>query len=142
VSVERFDVSEIISYNVHTNILTVKLGFVTPEKQKVIEELTIEKKGFGMMITKPFRQMKTYLQLKKLFALYKQVLLKLEIYPTAEVMKAMDDSFKDRCFPPNIIGVGGQQIPVRKSKADMTIEELSYMIQTFIDDYEELLKNE
>lgn len=132
----------ILSFNPETNILSIKVDFLDPEKQEIIEKIAIEKSVFSFWFTRPFTKSKTYKQLRYYFRLLKKIVVGFGVQPTAEVIKALDIEHKKRCFPAQNIDLGNQIIPVVKSKADMSLEEMIYLITELKETYAELLKDE
>jgi hypothetical protein len=127
--------SHILDYDAKTDIAVIKFDFLTPDKQAVIEDIFINKKEFALWFKKPFRRLKTYLQLKKYFALLKQILIKAEIYPDSEVTKTLDVEIKKSILPCKKIEIDGHIIPVVPSKADLDIDAMKYLIQEVINRY-------
>ena len=136
---EKF-LAKAVYFNHEKNQLTLKLDFLMPEQLEIIEKLIIEKSNFSFSLGKPFRRLKTYAQLKKYYATINEILYKLNIIPTSEIVKAFDEEFKKTCFPASHIQICEQKIPIIKSKADMTVEELSFMIEQLYNVYGELLE--
>lgn len=130
---------KIISYDPLENILSLKLDFVTPNKEAVIEDIIKNKNSFTFWITKPFRREKSWEQLKTYFHILKKILVKEEFYPSSVHVKTLDEYIKRTCCECNYISFndGGEikKIPLVPSKADMSVEELSELIQKIMDRY-------
>lgn len=136
---------KIVDYNPETDVISIKLDFVSPEKQEAIEDIVKNEKSFTFWFTKPFRRMKTYPQLRRYFWCIKRILIALDIFPSAEKVKTMDNHFKRTICDCDYVefteeGEDGnieiRKIPIVPSKADMTVEQLSYLIGEIQDRYE------
>ena len=136
---ERF-LGRILRYDPISNVLTIKVDFLTPEKQAVIESIISDNKSFSFSFRKPFRKQKTYEQLKKYYRLIALILQKLEIASDSENVKALDESIKRRAFDCQTLHIMDQEIPLLPSKAEMNAEEMSYLIQYVLENYGELFE--
>ena len=136
---ERF-LGRILRYDPTSNVLTIKVDFLTPEKQAVIESIISDNKSFSFSFRKPFRKQKTYEQLKKYYRLIALILQKLEIASDSENVKALDESIKRRAFDCQTLHIMDQEIPLLPSKAEMNVEEMSYLIQYVLENYGELFE--
>jgi hypothetical protein len=131
---ERF-LGKIIDYDAKLNTLIIKVDFLTPDKQAIIENLFKDRQEFTFWFSKPFRKLKTYPQLKKYFALIKKILIKSEIYPDAEVVKTLDIEIKKSVLPCKQLEINEHVIPIVPSKADLDVDTMAYLIQEVIDRY-------
>lgn len=138
---QRF-LGHILNYDPVTNIVTLKADFLDPEKQEIIEQLCQSKDEFAFSFKKPFKKSKMYWQLKKYFLMIKHILIGFKVTPNSEVVKALDMEHKKRCFPVQMMDVGGQVIPIVKSKADMSFDEMQYLTDELIETYREILIKE
>ena len=138
---ERF-LGRILRYDPETNVLSIKVDFVTPEKQAVLEQIMKDNKSFSFSFRKPFRKQKTYEQLKKYFKMLSNILIKLDIASDAENVKAFDESVKRRAFDCQTLHIMDQEIPLLPSKAEMSVEEMMYLIQYVDENYGALLEEE
>jgi len=132
---EKF-LGHIIDYDPKSDILMIKIDFVSYDKQKIIEDLYTNKSEFSFWFKKPFRRLKTYPQLKKYFRLLKEILIKAEIFPDSDTMRTLDIEVKKSILPCKQIDIDGHIIPVVPSKAEMTVDEASYLIQEVMDRYQ------
>ena len=137
---QRF-LGRILGFDSNSNTLTIQCDFLDYEKQKVLEDIYATKKPFSFSFKKPYKKGKSYEQLKKYHALLKTILMKLEIYSDSDIIKAFDDSVKMSALPCETIIVYDKEVPLIPSKADMTMEELSLLIQYLISTYGELLED-
>lgn len=131
---DRF-LGKIIDFDSANDIIILKADFLTPDKQQILEDLYNNKTEFSFWFKKPFRKSKTYAQLKKYYQLLKNILLRAELIPTAEYAKTLDVEIKKSCLPCKKIIIGEKEILIVPSKADMTVEEMSYLIQQVIERY-------
>lgn len=131
---DRF-LGKIIDFDPANDIIILKADFLTPDKQQILEDLYNNKTEFSFWFKKPFRKSKTYAQLKKYYQVLKNILIRAELIPTAEYTKTLDVEIKKSCLPCKKIIIGEKEILIVPSKADMTIEEMSYLIQQVIERY-------
>lgn len=132
-----------ISYDSVTNEFKIKIDFIDPDKQEILEQLCLNKNLFTFSFKKPFRRMKTYPQLKKYYKMITMILFKfLQYKPKAIEVKALDEDIKKSCLSCKTMSILGSDIPVVPSKADMTVEELGFLIQTVEERYENILNEE
>ena len=125
----------IIDYDPKTDVIMIKADFLEPDKQIIIEELYKNKSEFSFWFRKPFRKTKTYPQLRKYFRLLKEILVKAEIHPDANSIKTLDIEMKKSCLPCKKLQIGEQEIPIVPSKAELSIEDMSHLIQEVIARY-------
>jgi len=129
----------VIDYNPIKQTVEIQIDFLTPEQQEVVENLLKDKSEFSFWFNKPFRMSKTNAQLKKYYLDLKNILIKLDVVPTSENIKAFDLEIKKSAFPTQMLEVFDRKIPLIPSKANMTVDELSYMIQYLQEHYIEPL---
>jgi len=141
---EKF-LGKLIAYNVDRNTITLKCDFISPSKLKIMEELFVEAKD-GKYVSFYFRSTqripKTYPQLKKYYQLIKDILKKLNIEPEADTIKTFDEEIKKNALRCESIVIYDKEIPIIPSKANMSIEELSKLIEYIYNVYGELLEEE
>jgi len=135
--------SNIIDYDPITTILTLKLNFVDPFREGIIEDL-IEKKGaLTFWFSKPFRREKTWEQLKMYFWSIKRILVSQEIRPTSNNVKTLDVHFKKtlcKCDYVEFLEDGEiKKLPVIPSKADMSVDQLAELISKIHNMYEKII---
>lgn len=131
------------SWNSVTNELTIKVDFIDPDRMQIIEDIIQSKSFFSFWFTKPFRRMKTYPQLKKYYKMLSIILHKvLEGKPVAAEIKAFDEEIKKSSMACKMLNIFDKDIPIVPSKADFTVEQMSYLIQIVMDRYEALLQGE
>lgn len=138
---ERF-LGHIIKYDPITQVLIIKCDFIDVEKQKSLEQLQQNKDLFSFHFKKPYRKEKTYPQLKKYYKLLSIILSKLEIYPDSDIIKAFDEEIKKSALSCKELIIYDKGIPLVPSKANMSTEEMAYLIQYLLDTYGELLNDE
>jgi len=138
---ERF-LGRIIKYDPITQILVLKCDFIDPDKQKILENIQQDKNSFSFCFKKPYRKEKTYEQLKKYYKTLSTILIKLEIFPESDVVKSFDESIKQTALSCAEMVIYDKTIPLVPSKANMSIDELSYLIQFLYNTYGELLNEE
>jgi DNA-binding GntR family transcriptional regulator len=125
----------IIDYDPKTDVIMIKADFLEPDKQVLIEELFKNKSEFSFWFKKPFRKAKTYSQLRKYFRLLKEILIKSEIHPDAECIRTLDIEMKKSCLPCKKITIGDNERPIVPSKADLSVDDMSHLIQEVISRY-------
>jgi hypothetical protein len=123
---ERF-LGHILKYDPINQILIIKCDFLDTEKQKVLEGLA---------------QVKTYPQLKKYYKLLSSILVKLEIFPDSDTISAFDEEIKKHALSCQELIIYDKGIPIIPSKASMSVEEMSYLIQYVLDTYGDLISDE
>ena len=119
-----------------SNELTVKLGFLSPEKMEVIEELFTEKSLMSFSINKPRKASKTHKQLKMYHRVLKLILEKREIDVTSSNLKALDIHMKKSLLLCDVLILEDKTIPIVPSKANLSIEEMTTLIQRMIELYD------
>ena len=126
---ERF-LGEVINFDPKNNIVSIKIDFLDPDRQQIIEDFLISKKAFSFCFRKAFRRLKTYPQLKRYYALLKKILIKCDIFPSAENIKTLDMDTKKRSLPCEYLYLDETiKLPIPPpSKADMSIEELNTLM--------------
>jgi hypothetical protein len=132
----------LISFNAETRRITIELDFFDPEKQEMLELILKEKKSFAFAFWKPFRQSKSWGQLKKYYRALHKLLFKLGEYPDAEKVKALDDEFKKRVFNCDNLEFYGSRIPLLPSKSTMSWDDMCKMIQYVYDNYGVIIEDD
>ena len=125
----------IIDYDPKSDVIMIKVDFLEPDKQQIIEDLYANKNEFSFWFKKPFRKLKTYPQLKKYFRLLKEILLKANIEPLSESIKTLDVEMKKSCLPCERIIIGDKEIPIVPSKANLTVEQMASLIKEVMERY-------
>jgi hypothetical protein len=133
-SIDRF-LGHIIDYDPKTDVLMIKVDFLSYDKQQIIEDMFQNKTVFSFWFKKPFRRMKTYLQLKKYFQLLKQILINNEIDPVSDNIRTFDIEMKKSILPCKQMELNGNIIPVIPSKADLDIDTMKFLIQEVMERY-------
>ena len=124
------------NFSSSSNELTVKLGFLSPEKMEVIEELFTEKSLMSFSINKPRKASKTHKQLKMYHRVLKLILEKREIDVTSSNLKALDIHMKKSLLLCDVLILEDKTIPIVPSKANLSIEEMTTLIQRMIELYD------
>ena len=124
------------NFSSSSNELTVKLGFLSPEKMEVIEELFTEKSLMSFSINKPRKASKTHKQLKMYHRVLKLILEKREIDVTSSNLKALDIHMKKSLLLCDTLILEDKTIPIVPSKANLSIEEMTTLIQRMIELYD------
>lgn len=132
----------IVSLDIPKRRVTIEVDFFDPDKQEILEGLLKSKEPFSFSFWKPFRESKTYAQLKKYYKLLHTLLQKLRIYPDSDKVKALDREVKKRVFNCEMLELFGQRVPLLPSKANMSWEDMSKMIQYIVVTYEVVLETE
>jgi hypothetical protein len=136
-------IGKIVQYDPMERLLQIQIDFLTPEKESVIEDILESKNSFTFWFGKPFRRMKTYPQLQRYFWMLKCILQSQDIYPSAEATKTLDMYFKKKLCKCDYVDFREdgkiKRIPIIPSKADMTVEELSQLIQDIQEMYESII---
>ena len=123
-------------YNPEIDEITIKLSFTGSDKQAMIEQLFKESDDIAFSFSHSFRKSKTYKQLKMYFRLLKQILIKQEVPPTSDNVKALDEYIKKSLLECKYLEVGGKNIPIVPSKADLSLEKMSELIERIMDIYD------
>jgi hypothetical protein len=126
----------IVSLDIPKRRVTIEVDFFDPDKQEQLEILLKEQKQFSFAFWKPFRQTKTYAQLKKYYLTIHQLLIKIGEDPTSAKVKTLDDEFKKRVFNCDNLEFFSSSLPMLPSKATMSWEDMSKLIQYIYDNYE------
>ena len=132
----------IVSLDIPKRRVTIEVDFFDPDKQEMLEILLKEQKQFSFAFWKPFRNTKTYAQLKKYFKTIHQLLLKIGEYPDSEKVKALDDEIKKRVFNCDSLEFYSAKLPMLPSKSTMSWEDMSKMIQYIYDNYGVIIEDE
>jgi len=119
----------LVDLDIKRRRITIEIDFFDPEKQEILEILLKEKKSFSFAFWKPFRQSKSRQQLAKYYLTLHKLLLKIDEYPDSAKVKALDDEIKKRVFSCDSLEFYGKSLPLPPSKATMSMEEMSKMIQ-------------
>lgn len=138
---EKF-LGKIINFDPYSQVLTIKCDFLDLEKQKVLENLCNDMKLFSFCFNKPYRRNKTYPQLKKYYRLLTLVLKAFEIFPDADTISAFDTEIKKQALSCKTMVIRDSELPLIPSKADMSVEELSFLIQYVVNHYGEIIEGE
>lgn len=125
----------ILDYDPKTDVIIFKADFLDPDNQAIIEDIFVNKRTFTFLFRKPFRRMKTYAQLKKYFQLLKQIFIKNDIVPEAEAVKSLDIEIKKSCLPCKKIIIQEKEILLVPSKADLDVDQMSFLLQEVMDRY-------
>lgn len=139
---EQKMLGKVVSLDSLTRKITIEVEFLDSEKLEMFETLLKDRSTFTFSFVKPFRQSKSYAQLKKYYLLLHKLLNKLGIYPDADKIKALDEEVKKRVFNCDVIEFYGQKLPLIPSKANMSHDDMSKMIQFMYDNYGVLLEDE
>jgi hypothetical protein len=126
----------IIDYDPNLETIIIKVDFLSIENQRILEDLFKNKSEFSFFFRKPFRQSKTYMQLRKYFRLLKQILRKQDIYPDSEVVRALDIEIKKSILPCKKLEFQGKIIPIVPTKSELDIEVMGYLIKEVMDRYD------
>lgn len=135
---ERF-IGKLVKFDPIKRHLTVRVDFLDPEKQEIIEKIIQEQNDISFNFSKPFRRLKTYAQLKTYYRDLSIILTKLDIDPISENVRALDEEIKKSIFPCQFLEVWGERIPLVPSKANMTTDQMSEMIRYVKEHYAKLL---
>ena len=138
---ERF-LGHIHRYDPIKQVIEIQVDFMTPEQLEIIENIMKDKFEFSFFFSKPFRRSKSYAQLKKYYLLLSKILTKLEVFPSSDNIKAFDLEIKKTVFPTQMIEVYNKKIPVIPSKSNMTVEEMSQMIEVVEESYGKILEDD
>ena len=130
---------KVVSLDIPNSRVTLEIDFFDPDKQEMLEGFLKSKELITFGFWKAFKQTKTYAQLKKYYKIIHTVLQKLGIYPDSEKVKALDDEIKKRVFNCETLELFDQKVPLLPSKANMSWEDMSKMIQYVSDAYSILL---
>jgi hypothetical protein len=134
---ERF-IGKIVAFNPDNNTMTIKVDFLTEEKKETLFEMFKSGKIFSFVFRKPYRESKTSKQLRTYFMLLGQILDKLDIPKDKDVIAEFDKQILTTLFPCRFMDVLGSSIPIPPSKADMSKEDMSFLIQAILDTYSAL----
>lgn len=134
---ERF-LGHIINFDFNNNTITIKVDFLTEEKKETLFELFKSSKVFSFVFRKPYKESKTTRQIRTYFMLLGQILDKLDIPKDKDVIAEFDKQILTTLFPCRFMDVLGSSIPIPPSKADMSKEDMSFLIQAILDTYSAL----
>ena len=134
---EKF-LGKIINCDLNNNLITVKVDFLTEEKKESLFELFTSGKIFSFVFKKAYKESKSYAQIKTYFMLISQILDKLDIPKDKDAVKAMDEYIMRSLWPCQMLSLFGQEVPIVPSKADLSKDEFSLLIQTILTAYEDL----
>lgn len=135
---EKF-LSKIIRFDPQTRYLTLRLDFLTPDKQEALENLIKDDAELNFCFNKAYRRSKTYPQLKCYYGMLNEILKKLDVFPDADTIRALDLEIKKNVFPAQFLELYTVKIPLVPSKSNMSVEELKLMIGYVKDTYAEIL---
>ena len=130
-----------VDYSTERSTITLKVDFLDAERLQVLEDIFTDKKLISFWLAKPFRRMKTHPQLKKY---YKNLHIILSnVLKTSRVdsntVRAFDEEIKKSSMPCKMIEIFDKIIPLVPSKKDMTVGELSYLIEVIEERYKDIL---
>ena len=135
---------EIKSFDPLKEEITIKCDYVNTDKWQIIEDSIGKQTTFKF--TKPNMRLKSHEQLKKYFRDLKLILIALKVRPTVTAIKEIDRYIKTSLIECDTIEfideVDGKEktvrIPIIPSKADMTVEKMSDLIQALEETYDYL----
>ena len=137
---EKF-IGRIYNFNPSNNTIIVKIDFIDPDQQEILETLAIDQSLFTFSFKKPYKQGKQYYQLKHYFQMLKTILIKLDIFPDTKNIKALDEEIKKTCLPCEMIQVDDVNIPVVPSKRDLDFDAMEALNKIVEERYAKLLDN-
>lgn len=137
---ERF-MGRIFSFSPVNNTLMLKIDFITPEQQEIIEQLTKDQNLFTFYFKKPYRENKAYHQLKYYYKMLKKILIKCDVFPDSANLKSMNEEIMKTLVKCDYIGVDGNSIPVVVSKSNFSYEEMENLNKLVEERYEKYLDN-
>jgi len=127
---------EITYFDPVSNKATLKLDWMTPDKQLMIEDSLKEK--VLIKIKRPERKLKEYHQLKYYYKCLKKILMKVGVSPTGKNMSSFDFEIKKSLWGADIVKIGDKEIPFVKSKKNSSKEEMDELIERVKETYSEL----
>jgi len=133
---------KLISIDSVKNRITIEVDFFDPEKLSYLEALLSSQDHFTFGFAKAFKTTKSNAQLAKYHVLLAKILQKLGVYPNASNMKALDDNIKQNVFTCSFLEINDKKLPIQKSKANMSWEEMCRMIEYLYDNYGIVINDE
>lgn len=132
----------VVGLDIPKRRVTIEVDFFDPDKQDILENFLKSRDTFSFSFWKPFKASKTHAQLKCYFRWVHIILQKLGIYPDACAVKAFDYEIKTKVFPCESLEIHGDRLPMPKSKAVYSKEEMDYVLRWVKDTYGIILDTE
>lgn len=126
------------SYDVKTNTCVLKIQYNAPSLMETFEKLQKDKKIICMSFTSQFKELKTYKQLRAYFELLRQILEKSDIPITKENVLALDRYIMENLYPCATLELQGHTIVCPPSKAMLSKEQFSVLLQNIIQTFAHL----
>lgn len=124
--------------NIVDNTIVIKVDFLTEEKKEILYDIYSQGKSFSFQFRKPYKEAKSAQQIRTYFMLLGQILDKLDIPRDKDAVSALDQYIMKSLWPCQVMSIFGQEVPLIPSKADLSREEFSLLLQTILDAYSDL----
>lgn len=128
--------SKVVDFNSTNKTVTLKLNFLDSEQLSVIEDLKSSSDLITLRFTKPYKEKKTHKQLKAYFRLLDIILQKKKVISNSKNIKALDKYIKENLVECEIVEIDGKGIPLPRSKADFSKEEMAELISRLLEIYQ------
>lgn len=123
-------------YNPETNILEIKVSFMTPDKHKVLEDQIVNTKMKKIKIIGGVESNVTYLQQKGYYKLIDNIMKGLKITTTSDNRMEFDEMVRQELFPTKEITLGDEITYRPKRMKEMSQREMSLVINRIINRYD------
>lgn len=120
------------NFDARTNTCTLKIQYCQPTLFEIFEKLKNENKTILMSFTSQFKELKTYKQLRAYFELLHQILEKSNVPITKENIYALDRYIMENLYPCATLELQGHTIVCPPSKAMLSKEQFSVLIQNIL----------
>lgn len=129
-------IGKIIDFRDNTAYL--KLAFTDIVQQKLIEEAVNNDISLRISFTTNFRELKTYPQLKRYFAMLQMIIRSVGEVPTSENIELLDRHLKMSIFPKDNDPYGMTSETLPKLKRYLTVEEMNVVMLKIEEKYADI----
>lgn len=115
-----------IHFDIELNTITLKIEFLTPDIQQLVEEAVINQKTTKIKMSLNSNRTKTWEDQKAWYGSIKKILIALDQIPNAENMETLDEDLRLSIFPTTQIEIGRRKIirPLRmKEQSHQQMQE-------------------
>lgn len=132
---EKF-ICKLVSFDPISKNLVIKADFLNIQQRELLEQLVLSNQVFTFSFSKPFRQKKTFPQLKRYFAMLTLILTKMKIFPDAKSIKAFDEEVVKKTIAQcDFIEIENKKIPIVRSKSEWGKEEIKDIMDKLAERY-------
>ncbi len=133
---------EFLEYDIETNILKIKISFITPEEQAKLEKGVLEQQQHKFKHMVKNSSSVSQQQRECWYGSLRTIILKAELLPNAKMMAVFNDRMRRAHFPAIDIEFGSlgnnESIPDPKRMREMSHEEMGNAIQALHNKYDEI----